>query len=88
MRIPRLFAMLVGKEYLEGKLEELETHHATTKARIHAEVLGKVCLKYPNEDPLKLSAIIELVEKEILIPLDERYREQRRDLRRAIDVCG
>jgi hypothetical protein len=88
MRIPRLLALIVGKEYLEGELEELEARHAAARARLHAEVLGKVCLKYPGEDAAKLSKIIELAEDELLAPFEEHYREQRRDLRAAIAACG
>ncbi len=88
MRIPRLLAVLVGKEFFEGKLEELETRHAATRARLHAEVLGKVCLMYPNEDPTKLSRIIDLAEVELLAPLEEYYHQQRRDLRAAIDAAS
>lgn len=88
MFISRMIAAIVGKEFLEGKLEELEARHAANRARLHAEVLGKVCLMYPNEDPVKLSRIIELAETEVLAPFEEHYRQQRRDLRRAIDACG
>ena len=43
---------------------------------------------YPDEDALKLSKIIDAVERELFPQLDEAYRRQRRDLRAAIDACG
>jgi len=76
MYIPTLLARLVGENFFQNQLREVEEDHASTVARIHAATLSSARKIYPDVDPAKLSRIIELAGNEMLAPFEESHREK------------